>query len=180
MAPTVILIGFMGAGKSAVGRRLARSLGWDFTDADDEVEKSMGMSIPEAFSGEGEQFFRDAEQEVVLRLIDEAGESERGTVLSLGGGAVTIPAVRERLKAEPLVLLLDEDVETAFKRAGGGNRPLARDREGFRALYEERSYLYREAAGFVIETSGKGLAEVVREAEAVIRTETGIRGEENH
>lgn len=170
MAPAVIIIGFMGSGKTVVGSRLAASLEWDFIDTDREVERRMGMSIPQAFVDRGEEFFRRHEQEVILGLLDDAPGREKGMVMSLGGGAVTISAVQERLEQEPLVFLLDEDVDTAFSRARGGSRPLARDRSSFRALFDERSYIYRLTAGFVVDTRGKDadsvtleLAELVRE-----------------
>ena len=73
-------------------------------------------------------------------------------MISLGGGAVTIPAVYERLLEEPLVVLLDEDIDTAFKRASGGKRPLAADHDGFQALFSERESLYRSVAKYIVDT----------------------------
>ncbi len=159
----------MGTGKSAVGERLARSLGWDFVDADPVVEQDMGMPVTEIFSRLGEAAFRRAEERVVLRLLREAAASARGTVVSLGGGAVTIPAVAEKLKAEPRVFLLDEDVDTAFQRACRQPRPLAAGAERFRALFAEREELYRSVAGFIIDTRGKGVEQVAGEIEDLMR-----------
>ncbi len=102
MAPTVILIGFMGTGKSAVGSCLARGLGWNFFDADIQIEKRMGMPVAEVFEKHGEETFRTAEAAVVTGLLDEAASSREGTVISLGGGAVTAPETARRLRREPL------------------------------------------------------------------------------
>ncbi len=176
MAPTVILIGFMGSGKTAVGQCLAKRLGWEFIDTDHEVVNSMGMSIPEAFRRRGEAIFRGAEEDVVSRILDKAAVLRGGMVVSLGGGAVTSRGIRERLKREPLVVLLDEDVDTAFRRAGGGSRPLAAELESFRSLYEERTGLYREAAGMIIDTRGKKVEAVAQEAEAMVRERIGEEG----
>jgi shikimate kinase len=172
LAPTVILIGFMGSGKTVAGRVLASSLGWEFVDADAVVEDQMGLSIPEAFSSRGEVYFRQIEEEVVLRLIEEAGSSDNGVVLSLGGGAVTSRSVRELLERQPIVVLLTADIETAFERAGGGSRPLAKERAAFRDLFEERSYLYRQAAGFTVDTSDKDPNVVASEIAAIVRDVT--------
>ncbi|MCL6106410.1 MAG: shikimate kinase [Actinobacteria bacterium] len=160
MASTVILIGFMGTGKSAVGSYLARGLGWNFFDADIQIEKRMGMPVAEVFEKHGEDTFRTAEAAVVTGLLDKAASSREGTVVSLGGGAVTVPEIARRLRHEPLVIMLDEDLETAFKRAGGGTRPLAGDLDSFRRLFEDRQELYRQLAGYVIDTRGKEIREV--------------------
>ncbi len=174
MAPTVILIGFMGAGKSAVGSYLARGLGWNFFDADIQIEKRMGMPIAEVFEKHGEEIFRTAEAAVVTGLLDEAASSREGTVVSLGGGAVTVPEIARRLRHEPLVFLLEEDLETAFKRTGGGTRPLAGDLDSFQRLFEERQVLYRQLAGHVVDTRGKEIREV---SDAVVRIIEGGEGE---
>ncbi len=171
MAPPVILIGFMGSGKSAVGKRLAAELGCRFVDADDEVERAMGISIVDAFSRHGEEYFRRHEEETVHHLIDAAESRGDGTVISLGGGAVTIGSVRRRLAGMPLVILLDQDAGTCFERSRGGGRPLARDREDFERLYRERERLYREAAGHVLDTRGKSAAAVAAAAAEIVRRE---------
>lgn len=169
MAQAVILIGFMGSGKTAAGRELARLLDWDFIDADEVVVERMGISIPEAFSTRGEGYFRGVEEEEVLDLLTGADRAEGGLVLSLGGGAVTSKRVRELLKQQRLVVLLDTDIDTAFERAGGGSRPLARERSAFRELYQERSYLYRQAARFSVDTGNKDPKAVASEIAAIVR-----------
>ena len=174
MAGILILTGFMGSGKTAVGKQLAEKLDWDYYDADPLVEERMGMSIAEIFEIHGENGFRKAEEAVIMGLLDEAGRAEKGTVVSLGGGAVTIPAVYERLLKEPLVVLLDEDIDEAYRRARDGKRPLAADHEHFRSLYFERESLYRGVAGYVVDTRGLGVGQVVDRIVELIHERTGI------
>jgi shikimate kinase len=163
----------MGSGKTAVGKRLSGRLGWDFFDADPLVEEHMGMSIQEIFEIHGEPGFRKAEEAVVAGLLDEAARSASGAVVSLGGGAVTIPALYERLLKEPLVVLLDEDVDMAHRRAAGGKRPLAGDIEHFRALYSERESIYRSVAKYIVDTRGMGIDQVVDRIVELIHERTG-------
>ena len=165
----------MGSGKSAVGRYLARGLGWDFFDADPIVEEHAGASIAEIFRMEGEAAFRRAEEGVVLGLLDEADASPEGTVVSLGGGAVTIPAVAERLRRQSLVFLLEEDVDRAYARVRRSSRPLARDAESFRRLYAEREKVYLELARHVVDTKDKDVKRVADEIVKVLRR-LGVSG----
>ena len=174
MADSLILIGFMGSGKTTVGKCLAVKLGWDFFDADPLVEEHLGMRIHEIFEIHGEPGFRKAEEAVALGLIDQASRVEGGTVISLGGGAVTIPAVYERLTLEPLVALLDEDINMAFSRARGGRRPLATDREKFKALYAERESLYRSVAKYIVNTRGLDVEQAADMVIGLINKRTGI------
>jgi shikimate kinase len=174
LAASLILTGFMGTGKTAVGEFLSGRLGWDFFDADPLVEQQMGMSIQQIFEIHGEPGFRQAEEAVVIGLLREAANSRRGTVVSLGGGAVTSPAVYERLLQEPLVVLLDEDIEMAYRRARGGKRPLAEDREHFGKLYAERESRYRSVAKYIVDTRGLKIDEVADRILELIHDRTGI------
>ena len=171
MASSLILIGFMGSGKTAVGERLSRELNRDFFDADLVVEQRMGISISEAFATLGESGFRQAEERVVLELLDRAASEPGGAVISLGGGAVIIHEVFERLRQEPMVVFLDEDVETAFKRAQNGRRPLAADPGRFRELFKERENLYRGLAKFTVDTRGKAVNQVAAEVMKMVGKE---------
>ena len=162
MADRVILTGFMGSGKSAVGRILARESGMDFIDTDNLAEAKMGMSITEAFESKGEQFFRAAE-EAVIRESLEGPVSQRGTVIALGGGSITSAGVRQLLAAEPAVVMLDVDTATAFDRVHDKSRPLARDRREFMSLFGERKTLYHAVAKLTIDTRGKSVDEIVLE-----------------
>jgi 3-dehydroquinate synthetase/shikimate kinase len=137
----VALIGFMGAGKSTVGADVAERLGRPFLDLDREIERTAGATVPELFRA-GEAMFRAHEVREALRLLN----ARPPAVLSLGGGAVTSEQVRDVLHAHATTVLLDVDVETAWERSRGGDRPLAQDELRFRALYERRRPLYEESA----------------------------------
>ena len=163
----------MGSGKTAVGERLAKKLDRDFFDADPLVEEHMGMPIREIFEIHGEPGFRKAEEAVVMGLLGDASRSGRGAVISLGGGAVTIPAVYEKLLDEPVVVLLEEDVDRAWQRAHGGTRPLASDREHFRSLYAERASIYRSVARYIVDTRELDADEVADRIVELIHERTG-------
>lgn len=150
----------MGAGKSTVGKQLARELGLEFIDTDAETEKEMGMRIPKAFRELGEEGFRQAEEKVITRLLPEPAAGGRDRVISLGGGAVTIDKVKELLKKEQLVFFLKTDVDVAYKRIHKMERPLAKDLESFRELYLQREPLYLETASHVIETGNRNTDEI--------------------
>jgi shikimate kinase / 3-dehydroquinate synthase len=129
------LIGFMGAGKSTLGRELARLTGRPFVDTDEEIEKRFGP-VGELFEG-GESEFRRIEEQVVAEAL--AGPTG---VIALGGGAVLSEATRERLSRTAFVAWVRVGVETAWQRVSDSGRPLARDREQFERLYEERVRIY--------------------------------------
>jgi shikimate kinase / 3-dehydroquinate synthase len=139
------LIGFMGAGKSTLGRRVAERLGWTFYDVDEQLAEDEGRSIQELFEDWGEETFRDIEAAYVHGFLNLGDR----LVLSLGGGAPTTPRVQERLAEAAFTVLVDVAVETAWERARGTGRPLARDEGEFRRLYEARAPVYREVADAV-------------------------------
>lgn len=173
MAPSLILLGFMGSGKTAVGQELAGRMGLGFRDADQLIEERSGMTVTEIFSNQGEAGFRRQEEATVLDLLD-AAESAGGMVISLGGGAVTSERLRDRLNEEPRVVLLDSDLESAYHRSQDGSRPLARDFKQFSALFQERRSLYEKVARFRIDTRGKSVRQV---ADAVMHA-IGERNED--
>jgi shikimate kinase / 3-dehydroquinate synthase len=129
------LIGFMGAGKTTLGRELARRTHRPFVDTDEEIEKRFGP-IGELFES-GEPKFRQIEEQVVAEAL--AGPT---AVIALGGGAVLSEATRKRLRRTAFVAWVTVDVETAWSRVRDSGRPLARDREQFEHLFDERSVLY--------------------------------------
>ena len=133
------LIGFMGAGKSTVGPEVARRLGRPFLDVDDEIERVEGP-IPELFADRGEAAFRELEADFLRR----AWAAREPTVVAVGGGAVETPGLLGTI--DPFVVHLEVDVETAWRRAQGGRRPLARDESEFRRRFELRAPLYAGAA----------------------------------
>lgn len=163
---SVALIGFMGAGKSDVGRLLARRLGVPFSDTDELVERRHG-SIAAIFVTRGEAAFRELEREIVLAELARAAEA--AAVVSLGGGAVTDGDVREALTRLAHVAWLDAPPRVLFARAGGSERPLARDQASFVALYERRRPLYEACATVRLVNDGRRPAEEVASelAEAV-------------
>jgi shikimate kinase/3-dehydroquinate synthase len=152
----LVFIGFMGAGKTSAARAAAAALGTRAVDADHEIEARLGTSIEAHFASHGERAFRQLEEEVVCELL----ERPDGGVLSLGGGAITSARVRELLEHHTVVLL-DVDADTAWGRAGGRNRPLARDRDRFRALHADRAPVYEGLADAILLDSSR---ETVRRA----------------
>jgi 3-dehydroquinate synthetase/shikimate kinase len=131
---SIVLIGFMGAGKSTAARALAGA------DSDALVEAELGSSIEAFFDREGEAAFREAEERVVCELLDRAPD-----VVALGGGAVLSARVQAALRAHT-VALVEVDAETAWARASRSDRPLARDQAAFERRYAERLPIYEALA----------------------------------
>ena len=133
----VVCIGFMGAGKTTAAASIAEILGTAPVDVDRMVEEGAGKSIERIFAEDGEPAFRAREEELTLELL----RSPDASVLALGGGAIGSETVRAEL-ARHLVLWIDVDLDTAWERAQGSGRPLARDRAQFERLYAQREPLY--------------------------------------
>jgi shikimate kinase/3-dehydroquinate synthase len=157
----LVFIGFMGAGKTSAARAAAASIHSRSVDADHEIERRTGVPIEEYFERYGEAAFREAEEQVVSRLL----EHPPAPAISLGGGAILSPRVRELLRRHTVVLL-DVDVETAWRRCGNRRRPLARDRDAFVALHATRAPLYESVADAVLIDSDR---EHVRQAVPALR-----------
>jgi shikimate kinase / 3-dehydroquinate synthase len=138
------LVGFMGAGKTTLGAQVAARLGRTFVDVDRSIEETAHLSIAELFATEGESAFRRTEASVIRGLL----ASTEPSVLALGGGAVTREETRVLLR-EARVVLVDVDVDTAWERVRGSDRPLAQSEVQFRDLFAERERLYAEVAGAV-------------------------------
>jgi shikimate kinase len=140
--PGIYLVGFMGSGKSTVGRSLAHRLGWSFFDIDAEIERAEGMPISEIFAALGEAEFRRIEMEMVCQHVRWI-ERGRPAVVALGGGAFAVPATRQLLRDNGVSVWLDCPFETVERRvARDPSRPLARDPEQFQALYLARRESY--------------------------------------
>ena len=158
----IFLIGPMGAGKSAVGRYLARVLHQTFVDSDDEIESRTGVDIPFIFEKEGEDGFRKREAVV----IDDLSKMD-GVVLATGGGAILDANSRSRLGGRGFVVYLYTTVEQQVSRTKKGReRPLLGDadpRETLKKLLETRDPLYREIADIVVETDGRKVKSVADE-----------------
>jgi shikimate kinase len=157
----VAIVGYMGSGKTTIGRVLARSLGWDFVDLDREISLRDRRAIPEIFEISGEEHFRDLEHRALLDAFD----GKRRRVVACGGGIVERPENRERLAGVPTVFLR-EDVGVLFGRTRDARRPLrAASREGFERRYERRLPLYEEVADLEIIINGRPPQAVAKEIE---------------
>jgi shikimate kinase len=163
----LFLVGPMGAGKSAVGRHLARLLHLEFVDSDEEIETRTGVDIPFIFEKEGEEGFRKRE----IKVIDKLSQRE-GVVLATGGGAIVDIESRNRLGARGFVIYLHTSVNQQLERIQKGReRPLLNngDREKILSeLMEQRDPLYREIADLIVETDGRRVQMVACEIEEAI------------
>lgn len=158
----IFLIGPMGAGKSAVGRYLARTLHLSFVDSDDEIESRTGVDIPFIFEKEGEAGFRKREAAVIGHL-----SKMDGVVLATGGGAIIDNESRSRLGGRGFVVYLFTTVDQQVARTQRGReRPLLGNgdpHETLEALLARRDPLYREIADIVVETDGRKVSSVANE-----------------
>ena len=137
----IALVGFMGAGKTTIGREVARLTERPFVDTDDVIAQRHGP-IPQLFEERGEAEFRRLEERVVVEMLGD----EKPAVIALGGGAVGSEKVRARLRGRAFTASIDVDESTAWARVRGSDRPLARSREDFERLYREREPLYQRVA----------------------------------
>ena len=141
---TVVLVGMMGAGKTAVGKALALRLGVPFLDSDAEIERAANMTIAEIFARDGEAFFRDRETQVIDRLL----EGERG-ILSTGGGAFLTERNRRLISEKGISVWLKADLDLLWNRVKHKDtRPLLRTVDPYKtlsALYDARLPFYRQA-----------------------------------
>ena len=158
----LFLIGPMGAGKSAVGRQLARMLHLNFMDSDDEIESRTGVDISFIFEKEGEEGFRKRE----AKVIDDLSKIE-GLVLATGGGAVVDPQNRSNLGARGFVIYLYTTVEQQLVRTQKGrDRPMLENgdrKQILEDLMTERDEMYREIADLIVETDGRKVKAVANE-----------------
>ena len=153
LKPALVFIGFMGAGKSSAAREAASALGVEALDADKLLIRELGEPIAAFFDREGEAAFRAREEQLTTRVLAEAD----GGVVALGGGALGSERVRAAI-ARHTAVLVDIDLGTAWARAHGHGRPLARDRAAFEALYHARAAAYEAAADAVVPGFGRGAA----------------------
>src|SRR3954454_11539515 len=136
------LAGFMGAGKTTLGREVARRLERPFLDLDHEIERETGATIEDLFARDGESGFRLIEAGVAASMLD----GPEPAVIALGGGAVISPDTRDLLSRRAFTVLLEIDPGTAWQRARQSRRPLAIDEESFHSLFRDRLPLYEEVA----------------------------------
>ena len=167
---TLALVGLMGAGKTTVGRRLAAALGAHFVDADHEIERAAGLSVPDIFKLYGEAEFRRGEREVICRLLREPP-----MVLATGGGAFVDPGTRARLKQHAVTVWLKAPLEVLMRRVERrDDRPLLKDDDPqavMKRLLDERAPYYAEADITVESTNSPHNAAVIAILDA-LRTHT--------
>lgn len=157
--PNLYLVGFMGTGKSTVGRLVAQRLGLEFIDSDHAIEAAQGRGIPEIFASEGEASFRAMERSLI-----ENGLPADGCLVSCGGGLVVQPGMMDLVRGKGLVFALIASPEAIYERTKGGtNRPLLNTEnplERIRELLAQREPIYRQAHVQIL-TEGRVLGDVV-------------------
>lgn len=158
----IILIGFMGAGKTTVGKLLAKERDLQFTDTDERIVEEQGMSIPDIFKTYGEPYFRDLETDLLRRMQSDT----ENCVISVGGGMPVREENRKLLRKLGCVIYLSASKETIISRVSGdGSRPLlaGEDLEAkVSALMKARENLYRQAAHLDIRTDGRSVQQVIQ------------------
>jgi shikimate kinase len=157
----------MGAGKTTVGRLLAKNLGAVFYDTDQEIEKRTGVRVPVIFEMEGEDGFRKRE----IGMIDELTQMQN-IVLATGGGAVIAPENREHLKSRGIVIYLRASVQDLYIRTRfDRNRPLLQNTNAqakLQELFAARDPLYREVATYIVDTGNQPVMNIVQKIEELI------------
>ena len=168
MTQNIIFVGPMGAGKTTIGKQLARELGRPFFDSDREIEERTGADIPLIFELEGEEGFRRREKAVIADLTQK-----QGIVLATGGGAVLDPENRDQLREHGFVIYLSAPLEQLINRtAKDRGRPLlqtANPEQKLREILTIRDPLYREVANAVIETNSSAVRNVVKKLLALTK-----------
>lgn len=162
MNRNIYLIGFMGVGKSTIGRLLSKEMKGQLIEMDETIEKEQGMTINEIFARYGETHFRDLESKLVERIAGEEGK-----IVSCGGGAVLRPLNVENMKKSGIIVFLSATPETIYKRVRHStNRPLLNGNmnvEYIAGMMEKRRSLYESAADVTISTDKKTTVEIVKE-----------------
>lgn len=160
---SIVLCGFMGCGKTAIGQLAAKQLGMEFIDADQYIEQQAGMAVSEIFSKYGEKGFRDQEHEAMKAL-----SAKPGCMIASGGGALTFQRNVDAVRQKAYIIYLDTSFKDCFQRiAGDPARPLAASSswEELEALFQKREGLYQAAADGIVKNDGSlnhGVQELVR------------------
>lgn len=164
MSGNIFFVGLMGAGKTTVGRLLAKHLNKTFYDTDHEIERRTGVNIPLIFELEGEAGFRKREAAMLEELT-----KVQDVVLATGGGAVLLPENREALKANGVVIYLRANVHDLWLRTRNDrNRPLLQTenpKARLEKLFAERDALYQEVASITVDTGGQAVGTIVHQIE---------------
>lgn len=148
MASLIAMAGFMGSGKSSVGREVASRMGYRFVDLDNEFLAQTGVSIADYFKNHGEESFRRRETQLVASVIEQARGAD--TILALGGGTLGDPVARSQVKRGGRVITLAVEASEAWNRVAGSERPLAVDPMSFKDLHASRRSTYEEAADWLL------------------------------
>jgi shikimate kinase len=175
----VFLVGFMGAGKTSVGRALSEHLGWRFEDLDDRIQAREGRTVPEIFQESGETGFRQAEQTALAELLQHQ-QAGAPLIAALGGGAFAQEEVAALLaEAGALTVFLDASPDELWRRCGTDvvERPLRREESEFRRLYNARRPRYLQAT-IHVETGGRAIAEIVQEIASELKLDDRVSGQE--
>ena len=170
--PNLILAGFMGTGKSALGRQLAHRWQRQFLDTDDLVEKLAGASVADIFAQQGEEHFRALERKVIEELIPPSG-----AIIACGGGLVVPPGMAELVRSKGVVITLFASVDTIIRRtANKTRRPLLKGDDPevkIRDLMKKREQAYMKA-GIAVYTDGRSLQQLCVNVERVYQREVGL------
>ncbi|HOC33478.1 MAG: Shikimate kinase [Firmicutes bacterium ADurb.BinA205] len=162
---TIFLCGFMGCGKTTAGKLAAKKLGSGFTDTDDLIVRTLGMSIPDIFEKKGEPFFRQTEAEIVKSLCGKT------IVAACGGGAMLNPdTAKAAREAGAEIVFLDVPFETCYERISGDtNRPIVMrsTKEELKALYDQRREVYLSHSTVRVECDGSPVENAEKIAQAV-------------
>lgn len=164
----LVLVGMMGVGKSTVGRKLAATMGMEFSDADDEIVEAANMSVAEVFDKFGEDHFRDGERRVIARLVEETGNN---SVIATGGGAFLQQETRELILQRGVAIWLDAELETLVERVSRNDRrPLLRTGDvpaKVAKMKADREPVYSQAPIHVKSDTGPHNVAVARIVEAL-------------
>ena len=159
------IVGYMGSGKTTLGRLLARATGREFVDLDRAISRNAGNEIPEIFAEHGEDHFRDLEHEALISALDGTTPS----IIACGGGVVVRQDNRALLR-DVTTVFLREDTAVLYRRTRGSGRPLrATSREEFESRYAERLPLYREVADIEVGVDGQTPSRVMEEVLGCLR-----------
>lgn len=174
MDTNLYLVGFMGTGKSTVGRLVARQMGFEFVDSDHEIEKKQGRPVSQIFAEQGETAFRAMEREFV-----EHGHPAKRCVVSCGGGLIVPPGMVDLIRARGVVVCMHAPIETIIQRTiHATHRPLLaveNPEQRLRELYAQREALYRRSGTMVL-TDKRPLREIVAHVLRVYRQDAARFG----
>jgi shikimate kinase len=167
--PNIFLVGFMGTGKSSVGRRLAKEMGLRYIDTDELIEAEAKMPISEIFGLKGEDHFRELEEEVLSKVA-----RLQGCIVATGGGIVLRERNMETMRRSGIVVCLSASPEVIYSRVkNGSNRPLLAGGNAMSRIKEMLAYRkpYYEKADYIIDTSGLSVGQVASEVSRIVKSQ---------